>query len=68
MINSREELRAAQRQIEEMQEILDEMRREETPESYLILCKNYVRRIRQIQQEIEAYLGVEEIEVDEIVT
>ncbi|MCI0444512.1 hypothetical protein L0152_15050 [bacterium] len=58
MINSREELRGAQRQIQELQEILDEMRREETPQSYAILCKSYVQRIRQIQQEIEEYLGI----------
>jgi len=66
MIISREELRAAQRQIEELMEILDEMRHEETPESYAILCKSYVRRIRQIQQEIEEYLGVREIAPDKV--
>jgi hypothetical protein len=66
MITSREELRGAQRQIEELTEILDEMRQEETPESYAILCKSYVRRIRQIQREIEEYLDVRDIEPDKI--
>jgi uncharacterized protein YuzE len=68
MITSREELRTAQLQIQELQEILEEMRQEETPESYAILCKSYVRRIWQIQQEIEEYLGVEGIETDKVVT
>lgn len=66
MIHFREELHGAQRQIEELMEILDEMRREETPESYAILCKSYARRIRQIQREIKEYLGVREIEPDKI--
>jgi len=66
MITSREELRGAQRQIEELTEILDEMRQGETPESYAILCKSYVRRIRQIQREIEEYLDVRDIEPDKI--
>jgi hypothetical protein len=66
MINSREELRGAQRQIEELQEILDEMRQEETPQSYAILCKSYVQRIRQIQQEIDEYLGIWDIKLDKI--
>jgi len=67
MINSREELRGAQRQIEELLEILDEMRREEPPPSYALLCKSYVQRIRKIQQEIEEYLGIKEIVTDEVV-
>lgn len=58
MIKSREELRGAQRQIAELEEILDEIRQEETPESYAILCKSYVRRIRQIRREIDDYLGI----------
>jgi len=67
MINSSEELHGAQRQIEELQAILDEMRQEETPQSYAILCKNYVQRIRQIQREIEEYLGIQEIATEEVV-
>jgi len=67
MITSREELRCAQRQIEELQVILDEMRQDETPQSHAILCKSYVQRIRQIQQEIEEYLGINEIATEEVV-
>lgn len=66
MIISRAELRGAQRQIEELTEILDEMRQVETPESCAILCKSYVRRIRQIQREIGENLGVRNIEPDKI--
>ena len=58
MIKSKEELQGAQRQIAELEEILDEMRREELPESYAMLCKNYVRRIRQTRREIDDYLGI----------
>ena len=67
MIHSSEELRGAQRQIEELQVILDEMRQEETSQSYATLCKSYVQRIRQIQQEIEEYLGIKEIATEEVV-
>lgn len=55
---SKEELHGAQRQIAEIEEILDEMKQEETPESYAILCKSYGRRIRQIRREIDEYLGI----------
>jgi hypothetical protein len=66
MVHSSEELHGAQRQIEELQVILDEMRQEETPQSYAILCISYVLRIRQIQEEIEEYLGIKEIATEEI--
>jgi hypothetical protein len=62
-IAHREEFRGAQRQIAELEDILAEMQQEETPESYKILCKNYVRRIRQIQSEIDEYLGITHIRV-----
>ena len=58
MITNKEELRGAQRQIAELEEILDEMKREETPQAYAILCKSYVQRIRQIRREIDEYLGI----------
>lgn len=67
MIDSREELRGAQRQIEGLLEILDEMRREEPSQSHALLCKSYVQRVRKIQQEIEEYLGIKEIVTDEVV-
>jgi hypothetical protein len=43
------------------------MLQEETPESYAVLCKNNVQRIRQIQQEIVEYLGIREIATEEVV-
>ena len=58
MIKNSDELYGAQRQIEELQAILDEMKREETPEAYAVLCKSYVRRIQQIRSEIDEYLGI----------
>ena len=58
MITNRDDLRGAQRQIAELEEILDEMKREETPEAYAVLCKTYVRRIRKIRREIDEHLGV----------
>ncbi len=58
MIKNTEELRGAQHQIAELEEILDEIKRGEPPESYAILCKSYVRRIRQIRREIDDYLGI----------
>ena len=58
MIANRDELRGAQRQIAELEEILDEMKRAESPEAYVILCKSYVRRIRRIRREIDEYLGI----------
>jgi|GEM_PF-4637442 len=48
MINSREELRGAQQQIEELLEILDEMRREEPPQFYAILCKSYAKAMHSV--------------------
>jgi hypothetical protein len=58
MITNSEELCGAQRQIAELEAILEEMRLGESPESYRILCKSYVRRIRQIRREIDVYLGI----------
>ena len=55
MLKNKGELQGAQRQIAALEEILDEMKQEESPESYTILCKSYVRRIRQIRYEIDDY-------------
>ena len=52
MINSREELRGAQCQIEELQEILDEMRQEEAPQSYALLCKSYVQPLDRFNKRL----------------
>ncbi len=63
IITNREDLHGAQRQIAELEEILDEMKRTETPEAYAILCKSYVHRIRQIRREIDEYLGISSVRV-----
>ena len=59
MIRTTDELHGAQRQIAELEEILDEMKRAETPEAYAILCKGYVRRIRRIRRGVDEYLSEE---------
>lgn len=64
-ILNREQLEHTQRQIAKLELALEEMKRDESPRAYEIMSQGFIAQIGQMRGEIDAYLGITELALEE---
>lgn len=64
-ISSHEQLELTQKKIADLELILEEMKREESPRAFAIMSKGFVAQIERMRGEIMDYLGIANPESEE---